>query len=53
MQEIIHLRGVCAANKMEKDELERARLKYKEKYQAQKLSLNERIGLVEAAEADL
>lgn len=51
-QEIEHLRGILAANQLEKDEIESARQKIKTKYKKIKAQFEERAGQIELYQAD-
>ena len=50
--EIEHLRGILAANKLEKEEIESGRLKIKGKYKKIKAQFEERAGQIELFQAD-
>ena len=51
-QEIEHLRGIIDANRLEKEEIENARLKIKAKYKKMKADYEAREGHIEVFEAD-
>ena len=50
-EELFHLQGIIEASRVEKEELEQARLKYKEKHKKSKGLFEERVGFIEKLEA--